>query len=566
MEEAEQSVGFLCQKFTTMMSRLKAVEEERDELLQSSKETEAKVETLVKKLNQHEDCLEAEKKKLENELRSLRTKNEKSESFMTAMKADRDEHEYEMKMIRDKNKQMQEKEALNEKILADAKDQCLSLENERNKLELSSQSLQARTEQLSDQLCTTETETIHLRRQNSSFKQILQAREDESRKFERRYNEEMMAYRSQKDELNRVNRLVSVQASKVADATAMSASMEVQISDLKERLDALRNRNKMLEQEKLTTVKCLEMTQSKERELQSVIQKECHQNKNIRKAINELEMGRDHAMKEADSIRSEYSAEMARSQLLESQSQHWEDKVSSYIRQVEGYKEETKNTQEHLALLQQKNEGLECVNASLRNELKDSWMEKERLINSNKREQQQFEHWKKKAQMMAPDLEQAKAKQTELERRIRHDDEALAIEREKQLKYQRQARVSQEKIKALNRKCEMLISQAQRGGAKDYFEKMLSRENPGSSLRNNQGSYCAPPEETIDCGEEELAFDSGEPIHIGEPFDMRSNGQRSALDGGFMTNMTDSTKKEDPIGFLCKFIQNAEKDFGYPSP
>jgi len=538
------------------------VEEERDELLQSSKETEAKVETLVKKLNLHEDCLEAEKKKLENELRTLRTKNEKSETFMTAMKADRDEHEYEMKMMRDKNKQMQEKEALNEKILAETKDKCLSLENSRNKLELNCQSLQARTSELSDQLCTTESDATLLRRQNSSFKQILQGREDESKKFERRYNEELMAYRSQKDELNRVNRQVSVQAAKLADATGMSASMEVQISDLKERLDALRNRNKMLEQEKLTTVKCLEITQSKERELQSVIQKECNQNEDIRKAMNALEMGRDHAMKEVSDIRSEYSAEMARSQLLESQSQHWEDKVSSYIRQVEGYKEETKNTQEHLAQLQGQKEGLECMNASLRNELKDQCLEKERLINSNKREQQQFEHWRKKAQMMAPDLEQAKARQIELERRLRHNDEVLALEREKQLKYQRQARVSQEKIKALERKCEMLISQAQRGGTRKHFENLLSScENPGSTHRSNQGSYCAPPEETIDCGEEEPAFDSGEPLHIGEPFDMRSTGQRSMLDGGFMTNMTDTTQR--PLEFLCKFIQDAEKGYGF---
>jgi len=568
IEEAEKSVGFLCHKFTALFSKIKVVEAERDELLHSSRVAEAEVERLVDRLSKYEAHVEAEKLKLDNELRAWRTKTEASDHFMTSIKADRDDLEYELKMMRDKLKQMTEKEAINEQLLSEAREQCESLETERSKLDVNSQSQQARMTQLNDQLVSAETETMNLRRQNSSYKQILEAREDEMRQHERRYNEELIAFRSQKEELARTSRLLSVESTKVADATNLSASMDAHIADLKERLDALRNRNKVLEQEKVTTAQRLEATEAKERDLQGVIAKECHQNEDIRKAMNELEMERVRAVEETASIRADFNAEKAQCELLKTQSQHWEDKVSTQTRQLEGYKEEAKSTQEHVALLQQQKEGMESVNASLRNELKDFWLEKERLLNSNKREQAQVDQWKKKAQNIMPQLEEAKTRQVELERRLRKDDALLAEEQETKMKLQREARISAERIKALNRKCDMLMNQGIRGGTRQHFEKMLSRENPRADLGQHQSPYISPSEgAAMDC--DDSTYHIGEPLHVGEPFRSigqthtldSSYGKRKTLDSGYLPGA--DSPSSNPVEFLCNFIEKQEQELGF---
>eukprot|EP00397_Hematodinium_sp_SG-2012_P034986 GEMP01037580.1.p1 GENE.GEMP01037580.1~~GEMP01037580.1.p1 ORF type:complete len:270 (+),score=86.12 GEMP01037580.1:586-1395(+) len=244
----------------------------------------------------------------------------------------------------------------------------------------------------------------------------------------------MNAARCQKEELQRTSKALTTQTNRASEMANISYSMEMQVKDLKERLDALRSRNKSLEQELDTVGSCLAATQAKEKELQDLVRDECLVSEKLRASVSELDAERRKALDEVAAARSECVQERALADVLQTKLGHWEDKVATHLRQLEGYREESKTTQVQMDLLHEQKSQLERVNDSLRKELKSFFIEKERLENERNQEHAEIEHWKRKAHSIVPQLDEARGRQLELERRVAKQEEEVYIEQEQKHK------------------------------------------------------------------------------------------------------------------------------------
>lgn len=400
---------------------------------------------------------------------------------------------------------------------------------------------------MSDNVASIEAECSDLRRQNQNCRQLMDARDEDLRLGERRHTEELHSSRCQKEELQRTCKALSLQTNRATELANLSSSMELQMKDLRERLDALRSRNKTVQEESDALQKRNDAAAAKEKELQRLMHDECLVSEKLRGRLAECEEERRKVVDELAASRSELVAEKAQCDIAQTKLGHWEDKVAMHVRQLEGYREEASTTQDMVELLQEQKTQLERVNECLRTDLKAFFSEKERMESDRARDHADIEQWKKKAHSVMPQLDDARTRQFELERRVAKQEEEIYHEQEQKQKLQREARVSSEKIKALNRKCDHLMAQVQsKGGARQHFEKMLATSRRYDDIRTTTSS---PRRDVAESS-----------------FDVRSLGRnpstRHLSESGSPRVAVDSP---NPVEYLCNFIQKEEERLTSPA-